>query len=46
MPFLEIADFLAIIGLWFVVPLITIRLVNAIRAAAPRWVRQVTEAVQ
>jgi hypothetical protein len=46
MPLLKFADVLAIAGLWFAVPLITLRLVTVFRAALPRWERQVSVGLQ
>jgi hypothetical protein len=46
MLLLEIGDVLAILGLWIAVPLITLRLVHACRAATPRWARQVSVTAQ
>jgi hypothetical protein len=46
MLFLEIADVLAILGLWLAVPLLTLRLVHAFRAAVPRWVLRASVAMQ
>jgi hypothetical protein len=37
MQLLEIADIVAILFLWVVVPLVTIRIVARVRAAVPRW---------
>jgi hypothetical protein len=39
-------DILAIIALWIAVPLVTLRLVHAFRAAVPRWERRASVGMQ
>jgi hypothetical protein len=46
MLLLEFADVAAILFLWIIVPVISIRLIATFRAAVPRWVLRVNQSVQ